>query len=150
MAREPSSTHASIRSDVAHPHVTAVFRRDAASVASAREWLAGFLDRHAVPRSTRRDAVLIISELVTNALRHGLGDIVVRGSLSGATKVQVSVTDSGPELPHVQPIDPDRVGGVGLHIVQEVAAHWGVSPFPGGKTVWATLIAPQPIDASPT
>ena len=51
----------------------------------------------------------------------------------------LSVTDSGDELPVVQPPDPMRVGGLGLRIVDRIAATWGVSPFPGGKTVWATI-----------
>lgn len=129
-----------IRRDSVLPHVTAVFARDTTSVAGARQWLSEFLERQALPTSTRRDAVLVMSELVTNAVRHGLGEIVTRGSLNGPTEVQVSVTDSGPELPEVHPIDPDRVGGVGLHIVEELSADWGVAAFPGGKTVWATLV----------
>ena len=35
-----------------------------------------------------------------------------------------------------------RIGGVGLRIVEEVAASWGVAPFPGGKTVWVVIDPP--------
>ena len=133
-----------IRSDPDHPHATAVFSRDAASVGEARVWLTGFLRRNGVPGRVRQDAILIVSELVTNALRHGLGEIVARSSLSDHAELRIAVTDSGNELPVMQPVDPDRVGGVGLHIVEQLATQWGIAPFPGGKTVWATLAADSP------
>jgi len=69
----------------------------------------------------------------------GLGDVVVRSSLADGSVLQVSVTDSGEEQPEMQPLDPDRVGGVGLRIVDRLATDWGVASFPGGKTVWALL-----------
>ena len=52
------------------------------------------------------------------------------------------MTDSGDELPAMQPADPIRIGGLGLRIVDQLAADWGVAPFPGGKTVWATVAPP--------
>jgi len=119
----------------------AVFARDIDTVRAARGWLAAFLHRRGVTEIQRQDAELVISELVTNALRHGLGDIVVRTSVADGHLLQVSVTDSGPELPALQPVEPDRVGGVGLRIVDRLASEWGVAPFPGGKTVWAILVS---------
>ena len=80
----------------------------------------------------------MVSELASNALRHGLGDVAVRAAIEHGA-LQLSVTDSGSELPELQPIDPTRVGGLGLRIIDELSAAWGVAPFPGGKTVWATL-----------
>ena len=53
--------------------------------------------------------------------------------------VRVSVTDSGDQLPTMLPLEPGRIGGLGLHVVGRVAETWGVASFPGGKTVWATL-----------
>ena len=66
---------------------------------------------------------------------------MVRTSLADGDVLQVSVTDSGPELPAMQPVDPGRIGGVGLRIVDRLASEWGVAPFPGGKTVWAVLVS---------
>ena len=54
-------------------------------------------------------------------------------------EIRMSVTDAGDELPDILPTFPGRIGGLGLHVVGSVADHWGVAPFPGGKTVWATL-----------
>jgi anti-sigma regulatory factor (Ser/Thr protein kinase) len=126
-----------VRTDDRDDHAMALLPRDRRSAVDARDWLREFL-RGRVPEPLTEDAVLVVSELATNALRHGLGDVVVRAALEDGD-LQLSVTDSGNELPALQPIDPTRVGGLGLRIVDELSAAWGVAPFPGGKTVWATL-----------
>ena len=136
-------TDAIVRSDGGTDHVTAVFTRELASVASARHWLGHFLDDHDVRTGVAADAVLVLSELVTNALRHGLGEIVTQGSVN-QHELRVAVTDAGTELPQLLAPDPDRIGGLGLHVVASVAETWGVAPFPGGKTVWATLPLARP------
>ena len=118
-----------------------VFGREMRSVRRAREWLRAFLGAR-VSVAQADDAILMVSELVTNALRHGLGDVVVRASIEELTSVRVSVTDSGPEQPTLLPLDPTRIGGVGLRIVDELAGSWGVAPFPGGKTVWVVIDPP--------
>jgi anti-sigma regulatory factor (Ser/Thr protein kinase) len=128
----------SVRTEPDGHHAMAVFDRDVMSVSSAREWLAQFLAQHEVTSAVSADASLVLSELVTNALRHGLGNIVTFGSLEH-DEVRVSVIDAGDELPDLLPTKPDRIGGLGLHLVGRVADHWGVASFPGGKTVWATL-----------
>ena len=53
--------------------------------------------------------------------------------------LELSVTDSGAELPELLARDPQRIGGIGLVIVDQLSEDWGVASFPGGKTVWATL-----------
>jgi anti-sigma regulatory factor (Ser/Thr protein kinase) len=116
-----------------------VFPREEDSVGAARHWVATALEEAHVATKVCADAVLIVSELVTNALRHGLGDVVVRCGLRDDGGVDVAVTDSGDELPTVMDRDPNRVGGVGLHIVDRLSRTWGVASFPGGKTVWATI-----------
>jgi anti-sigma regulatory factor (Ser/Thr protein kinase) len=115
-----------------------VYTRHSASVGKARSWVDAFLVESAIEDSVRDDAQLVVSELITNALMHGEGELVLRASITG-TIVQVSVTDSGDDLPEVLPPEPSRIGGLGLVVVDRIASNWGVAPFPGGKTVWAVL-----------
>jgi anti-sigma regulatory factor (Ser/Thr protein kinase) len=116
-----------------------VFPREVGSIATARRWLTAFLAGAGSRPEPIDDAALVVSELVTNGLRHGLGHITVRVSIEPPEVVHLAVTDSGGGQPVVQPMDPSRVGGVGLRIVADVASDWGVVRFPGGTTVWATL-----------
>jgi len=120
-----------------------VLGREAESVAEARDWVESFIGQVPDAAAVCDDAVLIVSELVTNALRHGLGDIVLRASMDDGA-VAMSVTDNGAELPVLREVQRDRVGGVGLQIVERLSTTWGVAPFPGGKTVWVTLALPSP------
>jgi anti-sigma regulatory factor (Ser/Thr protein kinase) len=127
-----------VRPDDRVDHVMTVLPRERRAAVDARDWLTDFLaDR--VDGARTADAALVLSELATNALRHGLGDVVVRAAIDPDGSLQLAVTDSGNEAPAMQPPDPERVGGLGLRIVDQLASAWGVAPFPGGKTVWATL-----------
>lgn len=118
-----------------------LLERDLASVASARTWLAEFLTARDVEVSTIRDAVLLLSELVTNALRHGEGDIVCRVSMTDrdGSAWCVAVGDGTASVPQPLPEDEGRIGGFGLLLVERIADRWGVAAYPGGKIVWATV-----------
>ena len=130
-----------VRADDRVDHVMTLFPRDPRTAARARDWLGSFL-AGAVDPGHASDAALVLSELATNALQHGLGDVVIRASIDAEGAVQMSVTDSGDELPALLPADPTRIGGLGLRVVDQLAARWGVAAFPGGKTVWATVVKP--------
>ncbi len=116
--------------------------RDVQAPAAARDWLTAAFGNSITP-GQMQDGCLVLSELVTNALRHGLGDIVVHAALADDC-VRLSVTDWADEMPRLLSSDPERVGGVGLLVLERVAVAWGVAPFPGGKTVWASIAAPGP------
>ena len=95
-----------------------------------------------LPMELIDDAMLLVSELVTNAVRHGSPRITltVRNDPAG---IGVGVTDHGqtlPMLPQRQPNDP-MTSGRGLLIVDALATAWGVisTDPPPGKTVWFEL-----------
>jgi len=143
-----SSASDPVRRDPESVRSLIVLTRDPSEVANSRRWLRRTLDGQANGPQLN-DACLVTSELVTNALRHGLGDVVVHTALCDDGSVQVSVIDWAEEVPQVLSPDPERIGGVGLQLVEAVAESWGVAPFPGGKTVWASIASPaaRPDDA---
>ncbi|WP_236653743.1 ATP-binding protein [Streptacidiphilus melanogenes] len=84
------------------------------------------------------DVLLVVSELVANASAHGGGAIEIAVVIDGY-RLTVSVTDTDPRPPAPRPATPSRPGGHGLHVVELLAAAWGTTPGPHGKTVWATF-----------
>ncbi|GAA1973602.1 ATP-binding protein [Catenulispora subtropica] len=85
------------------------------------------------------DAALVVSELVTNAVRHAGTEMRIALELRDGT-LTVSVHDGGPGLPRVIPAAERRLGGRGLAIVVRLAEAWGVAVGDdGGKAVWCRL-----------
>jgi anti-sigma regulatory factor (Ser/Thr protein kinase) len=85
-------------------------------------------------------AVLLASELITNALRHGSGDITVLVT-PGVGEIRVDVADESALSPKARRATADDEGGRGLLIVQSLATSWGMESLPQGrgKSVWFTL-----------
>lgn len=85
------------------------------------------------------NAELLVSEIVTNAVRHGAGEITLRLRLD-PPGIGVAVSDTSDRLPVVSPAPPpaDQGSGRGLLIVDAVSSDWGVTRHrpPPGKTVW--------------
>jgi CheY-like chemotaxis protein len=84
------------------------------------------------------DAQLIISELVTNAIRHAGSSATLWLRLSTRT-LQITVADEHRASPRPLPASLTRRHGRGLMVVAALAAAWGVEPHHGGKAVWAEL-----------
>ncbi|WP_414938423.1 ATP-binding protein [Amycolatopsis sp. cmx-11-51] len=82
------------------------------------------------------DTILVLDELVSNALRHGKGSRRVR-LLRQPGRLRIEVDDSG-RTPAV-PRPPSDNGGRGLALIDACAATWGQDPRDDGKTVWAEL-----------
>ncbi|MEU5519412.1 ATP-binding protein [Streptomyces sp. NPDC093250] len=89
-------------------------------------------------------AALLVSELVTNALRYATGPVGVRlVRPSGPDEVlRVEVSDPLPDPPHERDALPDDEGGRGLHLVASASRRWGTRPGGAGKTVWFELAVP--------
>lgn len=82
-------------------------------------------------------AVLLVSELVTNAVRHAAPPITLEVICENSHALQVRVSDATPEPPAPLTADEQAEGGRGLTITRVLSDEWGVDPSNGaGKTVW--------------
>ncbi|MFR9757835.1 ATP-binding protein [Streptomyces sp. TR06-5] len=126
------------------------------SVPVARHHASRLLADRGVPEAARSTAELLVSELVTNAVRHGRvpGRLLeLRMTYDLEKIVTVEVSDAGDRRPPVAPPDDstDDVAesGRGLALVAAFADSWGVRDREVGKTVWARLIV-EPVRPDPT
>lgn len=113
--------------------------RDRSCAAVARrvleDHLNGEFDRQAVEH-----AMLIASELVSNALLHGCGRIELRAELTDG-RLRIDVSDEGePEWIGVSTVVADTDGGRGLRLVEQLSSAWGAATPPAH--VWAELPLP--------
>ncbi|MER6414385.1 SpoIIE family protein phosphatase [Streptomyces humidus] len=85
-------------------------------------------------------ALLVVSELVTNALVHTGGPVRLDITLIGS-RLRVAVTDASARTP-VKPTDPgwEATGGRGILLVEAMSDAWGTVPVSGGKQVWSELV----------
>lgn len=113
-------------------------------IARAREMARAFLSRleedhgHRVPDRSAQAVQLVVSELLTNACKHTSGPALVGLELVNGL-VEITVRDSGPDLPVARTTDPDRVGQHGLEIVLAVSQDFAVHREPVGKRATATV-----------
>ncbi|MFI1953509.1 helix-turn-helix domain-containing protein [Streptomyces xinghaiensis] len=86
------------------------------------------------------DGALIVSELVSNAVRHARSHAIrVTVTRPGPSRVRIGVVDKSTRLPELgEPRDEDE-GGRGLPLVRALARDWGTDSLPWGKRVWAEL-----------
>ena len=96
-----------------------------------------------MPPEDRDDAMLVLSELVTNAVKHAAplpsGDITVRWEVRDDL-LHIEATDGGGGTrPHPSVPALSALGGRGLHIVRTVSSQWGVTEDHDTVTVWAEV-----------
>ena len=115
--------------------------RDIHAPAIARSAVAEQLLALGVDGSFGQTVVLLVSEVVSNAVRHSNGPEDAPISLDARVSersVRVAVTDAGAGFTP-RPRDPERLGeGYGLYLVAKAASAWGVESE-GGTTVWFEL-----------
>ena len=139
---------------------------DTSSAADARPSDVVMLDRTIdAPRLARRhvrdlamalgderaeDAVLLVSELVTNAVKYSRGEVTLR--LVNERALVCEVIDSSGALPRLRSPNGDDENGRGLQVVRQLSQRWGARRTANGKVVWceqplpgrAGLEEPQP------
>lgn len=113
-------------------------RNDPGEVERARNLVDASLRRWGLPEDGGV-AALLVSELVSNALRYGAQPMRMVAKGAGST-LRVEVHDArGGEPPRLRPSVPESSNGRGMMIVDALAARWGWSEFGGEKQVWFEL-----------
>ena len=116
------------------------------SVSAARHALADELDANGVGTPMRDDAVLVLSELVSNAIKHAAplpsGHIFVCWCIR-QDRLHLEITDGGGQTrPQAAVAAVSSLGGRGLDIVRTICSAWGVTEDGNAVTVWADLPRP--------
>ncbi|MBA6436707.1 ATP-binding protein [Streptomyces sp. GMR22] len=109
---------------------------DPAAVGRARRTAAGALRCWGVPDTAADDIVLMVDELVTNAIEHAAGPVWLRLWLRRGRCVICQVGDSCHETPQPRPSDPDAENGRGLLLVAALADALGTRVTTTGKITW--------------
>ena len=93
-------------------------------------------------QETMDDALLVVSELVTNAVLHGEGQIELRMHFDGQ-RVTGDVTDEGTHfMPPQRAHAAGQIGGHGVYLVGRIANSWGRRE--GSSHVWFEILGPGP------
>lgn len=98
-----------------------------------------------LPESARGPVLLLLTELVTNAVRHGEGPEPVRGvsvkvvESDGGIGAAVTNPGDGFEWNGRESDDPLEPGGYGLVLVDRMSSRWGIDRGRGATTVWFEL-----------
>jgi signal transduction histidine kinase len=127
--------------------LSATFAGGPYAAAAARRALGGLRD--VIGRPCLDDVYLLVSELVTNGVRHGGAgedDLLDLTVLRHGNRLRVVVTDWGPGFDgRPRPRNrADQTGGWGLYLVERLADRWGVQRDGGATAVWFELSVPMP------
>ncbi|MEV0924480.1 ATP-binding protein [Streptomyces spongiicola] len=109
------------------PESAAVARRLTQSVV-LRQW--------ALSPQTAEHAVLLVSELVGNAVRHTGARVFGLRMVRRRGWIRVEVRDPSRGLPCLMPVRELDISGRGLFLVDKLSDRWGVDLLPRGKTTW--------------
>nr|WSW69142.1 SpoIIE family protein phosphatase [Streptomyces sp. NBC_00995] len=113
---------------------------DTSAPAEARRLVAAQLAGWNLPDDTGDATVLIVSELVTNAVRYGRPPVRLRLILDRGLTCEIR--DGSTTAPHMKYAGAVDEGGRGLFIISRLATLWGTRYAPQGKTVWSEQTLP--------
>ncbi|MGW4027802.1 ATP-binding protein [Streptomyces sp. NPDC004838] len=115
------------------PESAAAARRLTHSVV-VRQW--------ALSPQIAESAVLLVSELVGNAVRHTGARVFGLRMARRPGWIRVEIRDPSRGLPCLLPVQPMDVSGRGLFLVDKLSDRWGVDLLPRGKTTWFEMRVP--------
>jgi anti-sigma regulatory factor (Ser/Thr protein kinase) len=121
--------------------VEAEFTPELASARLARRFVDDALCSAGVPGDL---AILLVSELATNAVMHARTDFLVRVAVRRNRSVRVEVEDENERSPTIANVPIEATSGRGLYLVQTLSDTWGVDRRMHGKVVWFELADPAP------
>lgn len=126
--------------------ITSTLPAEPGSVGVARNYVSDTLTRWGQQHQTGT-ACLLVSEIVTNAVRHAHAPVTMSLYLT-AREIIAEIAADSPEWPQRRLPDPDDEDSRGLILVEALSASWGARPTETGKTVWFNLPA-DPVDEMP-
>jgi anti-sigma regulatory factor (Ser/Thr protein kinase) len=107
-------------------------------VPRTRRFVTSTLEGWDAPEGLLRDAVLLVSEMVTNAIIHGQAPIELR-LRRGPDGLLIEVDDGATSVPRRLRPTPEDEHGRGLLLVAMLSDRWGTRPLREGKSVWCLL-----------
>lgn len=122
------------------PRQSVTLASEAASVAPARQMVREACEEWGMNADAAEIGALLMSELVTNAVRHGHSHSVrVIAEQPRPDRLRVAVTDKSRRMPEMHHPQLDDSGGRGLVLVDALCDRWGIDLLPWGKRVWAEI-----------
>lgn len=105
------------------------------------EWCAPWVAADEIQEDTVEAALLLASEVVTNAVIHGDGMVLVALNRVNGASLRVEVSDNGGGMPLIGSQRADAESGRGMAMVEMLSSRWGtdLAVGPLGKTVWFEL-----------
>jgi hypothetical protein len=124
--------------------MNATYHDSPAAPSQARQFVAGALRDYGVCEGPMFEAaLLVISELVTNAVIHTDSDVELTVDITNGAFLRLEVADNSDAPPRRgRPVERGAGGGLGLNVISELVLDWGVAARcdgEPGKVVWAEL-----------
>ncbi|EFL31732.1 regulatory protein [Streptomyces viridochromogenes DSM 40736] len=123
-----------------YPRQSVTLASEAAAVPVARQIVREACAEWGMDQDAAETGTLLISEIVTNAVRHGHSHSVrVIAEQPRPDRFRVAVVDKSRRMPELRIVGPDAIGGRGLLLIDTLSDRWGTDLLPWGKRVWAEI-----------
>jgi serine/threonine-protein kinase RsbW len=112
-------------------------RAEPLASSEARRATRSVLEEWQVPDAVVEDALLVVSELVTNAVRHAGESSTIELEIGqSGSLLRVALSDASTASPSPRSASHVAEGGRGMAILAALSDRWGIEPHGGGKQVW--------------